>query len=416
MKLMFRRIIAAFFLLALGTQAIAGGIYPDTFGHIRYRMRSVGGGAVAPASAFANYPKVQAKRAAGQRAVIAMLGDSLTAGWGAGSAAGGGVGVNAGASPNNNRSNYSTAAYVAAQLKAAGIPARSDAIFGSGGVQSSVVAYFNAANPVFQIGSGGAISPQPETMGGPMIRTDSGGTTVGVFNPQELTDKLEITFITGVANQILTATDSDGVIGTYDVGSSSGGGVRKITISRTVPSLKPITITQGAAVAGCYFLSLVPYNSQVPMVEVWNWGRGGWKVSDTLVSTNAWSPANMIAYYNPAAIVSSLGANDANAGVTAATFQSNVQSLIALEAPASRDLRLVKQHGSTAGGETGYDAPATYRVAIDAAAASNGLRPSYNFHDGIILNPADYFDSIHLNQSGYAKEAAVVSADMMVSN
>jgi hypothetical protein len=379
------------------------------------QLASVGGGGVTPV-AFANFSKVKAKRAANQRAIIAMLGDSLFAGWGADSVAGGGAGTNAGQTPNNNRSNYSTPAQVAAQLKAAGIPARSDAIFGSGGVQSSVVSYFNTANPVFQIGSGGAISSQPETMGGPMIRTDAAGTTVGVFNPQELTDKLEIWFITGTTNQVLTATDSDGVIGTYDVGSSSGGGIRKITISRTTPSIKPITITQGTAVAGCYFLALIPYNSLAPMVEVWNWGRGGWKASDALVSTNAWSPGSMLPTYNPDAVIISFGANDANGAVPASTFQSNLQSLVTLAAPASRDVRLVKQHGTVAGGETGYDAPSTFRIAIDSVTTSNTLRAAFNFHDGILATPADYFDSIHLNRGGYAKEATVVSADMLATN
>jgi hypothetical protein len=383
---------------------------------ITVAQASSGGGGTPVTTAFANFPKVQAKRNAGQRAIVAMLGDSLFAGWGAGSTTGGAAGVQAGQTPNNNRSNYSTPAYIAAQLKAAGIPARSDAIFGSGGVQASVVSYFNDANPVFQIGSGGAISSQPETMGGPMIRTDTGGTTVGTLNPQELTDKVDIYFITGVANQILTATDSDGQIGTYDVGSSSGGGIRKITISRATPSTKPITITQGAAVAGCYFLGIIPYNSQAPMVEIWNWGRGGWKVSDAMVTTNAWSAGSMVPIYNPDAVVVSLGANDANAAISASTYQTNLQSLITLLSPTTRDIRLVKQHGSSTGGETGYDAPAGYRTAIDTLTTSNALRAAFNFHDGIIATPADYFDNIHLIRSGYSKEGALVSADMQVAN
>ncbi|MGY8709152.1 hypothetical protein RAD16_25705 [Bradyrhizobium sp. 18BD] len=97
------------------------------------------------------------------------------------------------------------------------------------------------------------------------------------------------------------------------------------------------------------------------------------------------------------------------AAVAAATFQSNLQTMLSnLGSPsgASSEKILCEPHPTNPATGTAYDIPASYRTAIRTVATSNGLMPPLNFSNaGLML--ADYFDTIHDVNTGTAKEAAM---------
>lgn len=204
---------------------------------------------VIPALPTFSFPAVQAKMAAGQRAQIAIVGDSAVAGWGSGVTTGTGVGWSPG-----NPGNYVRAKSWPAQLKdlliAAGIPARHDAYFSS--QPDTTIANVTGANPNIAPGAGWVLSSY--SLSGTILQCPNTVTTATTFTPEIAADSFDIIHSANTGLGTLLVTDEDGLNVPINTGStagaqviSSGGlGLKRTTITRPVASTKPIQISRSA--------------------------------------------------------------------------------------------------------------------------------------------------------------------------
>jgi lysophospholipase L1-like esterase len=106
-----------------------------------------------------------------------------------------------------------------------------------------------------------------------------------------------------------------------------------------------------------------------------------------------------------------LGANEANAGVAAATFQTNLNTLVGTLKALGNDVLLAKCHPAFPTSNS-YNIPAGYLTAIDAVTTGQSIHAGVNFNTLPFVTPNDYYDNIHATKSGYAREASAAFAVM----
>ena len=360
--------------------------------------------AVGPALAFSNLPYLRAAvskvQAGTGRARIACVGDSVTAGWGA-AGAGGGTGSSPGAAGVYLRT--ASLPYELSKLfKAAGMRSRCDAFFGTGLSANNTAAEAMSANPDISFGADWTVFNQ-YSLGGYFFGESGSGSTVFTFTPEIAADTFEFGVATFPGNAVLLVSDPDGTIGTINTSAAAGFG--KTTLKRSTPSTKPITFARQSGSAVAYVEYVIPFDSTSPALEIWNVGRAGSKASDWNSTSQPWAEGNSLGVLTPDAWTLELGANDANAGVSAATYQSNMQTLISKmkSAAAAADVQLIACHKAVAPAAS-YDIGA-YLTTISGLATSNSLPTPIDFYNGVNIIDSDRFDGIHLVNSGYAKEA-----------
>jgi hypothetical protein len=364
----------------------------------------------------ANMPKLAAGisrvKAGTGRAVLACVGDSVTDGWGGGDTVGGGAGdggakwLRTGSWPGQ----------LAGLLSAAGIPSRADALVTgcqSGGTMASML----SAYPNLSASASWTVS-NIQTLGGMFLTADSNSTGSLTFTPLVAADTFDL-FITGASSLgQFSVTDQDGSLGVADESVVSGtnpppsGGLafRSVRFTRSASSLKPVSI-QRTGGGQLYLAAIIPFDTKAPRFEIINMGWPGSKSSDWIATDAPWSTANALKVFTgyADAFTLELGANDSNAGVSASDYQSGIQS-IANNLAAMGDVLLAKCHKTP--NNAGFNMSAAYLSAIDTVQASVGKQPAADFNS-LSLTTADFCDTVHLAQSGYAKEAAAMKAALL---
>jgi hypothetical protein len=340
-------------------------------------------------------------------AVFAMVGDSVTRGYGAGLASGPGTG-SANLSGNFLVSN-SWPHQLAALWSAAGIPARSDAFFGSGNptTANQQPADVTAANPNVTFGSGWAVGGSGTTnyhLGGTVFYNSTTTSSMS-FAPEIAANQFDIYYDQRPGDTTFTVSDASGTLAT--INPSGTAAFMKATVNRSISSTSPISIQKTSASGAILIVGIVPRDTTAPRLEIWNLGAPGWKTGDWQVASAPYSPFPALATLSPDLFSIQLGANDANQGVTATQFQINEQALVNQLKSTGADVVQIKTHRGSGHTQTATDLPDAFLTAIDAVNSASALSlPAINLNTGISLVPADYFDAIHLTQQGYAKEAA----------
>lgn len=388
------------------------------------RATQIGLTVAAAAPTLSGMPALQAKRNAGQRAILGMIGTSMTSGWGSGIANGTGDGADAGRNGNSLRSK-SWPQQLAAQLIAAGVPTRSDAYF-SGLQTGDTVSTLTTYNPRVSFGAGWEVAGN-ESAGGKIMRVQN-GTGALTFTPEIAADRFDI-LVTGFSGLgTLEVRDSSGLLLTIDESVNTGGSndvtisatssaFRRLTASRSTPSTNPITIAPPASSnASAFVVGIIPYDTTSPRLEIINIGWPGSRAYGTDTSSPhwnshssgayAWYPFYAIGAINADAFFIELGHNDIAANTSAADYQTALTNIANQAKAKGANVALVKGNTATL---SSYNLPASYLAAVDSVTSSLSLRPVLNFNS-INLVTADRFDGVHLSGSGYAKDAAAAKS------
>lgn len=339
---------------------------------------------------------VKAVKAGTGNARWLMIGDSLTAGLGAGQRFGG-SGVDSTVPGTGYRKDVALPAHVAMMLNAAGIPARGDGFFGDGNsATGNATNYGPTANIDMAFGADATIIDDLISFGGEffVIKAES------TFTPRYAANRFDFYYFAAGGNAPITVKDSDGTtLGTVD--TTAGTGIVKATISRTANTAAPIRFSAGA---GTYFNGLKPWSTTERRVEVLNVGISGAQSQNFFDTGSAWSPGNSFQVFSEVDLVSiQLGQNER--AKTAAQYRTDMETLIALvklRCP-NADIQLIKTHLTDGGGS---DVQADKFAALDAIATAQNLATPIAFNSGVLVDSRDYNDAIHLAELGYRREAA----------
>ena len=391
-----------------GAWTVVVGMSASTAGTISLAVAATGAtgaSASVTVAAAATLPKIAAGisrvQSGGARSVVAVVADSTGAGWGGLVA----QGTAAGASPGASASKPNSWPHqLSALLNTASILTRADAFF-PGAVTGEAILDIASANPNMTFGTGWSIT-NIATLGGYFL-TFTGATQGNLtFTPEVAANRFDFLVTSASGLGALTISDASGQLAIIDeTNTGSTATFRLVTVQRAVASTSPITIVSTAS-KQTYICAIIPYDTTSPRLELLNMGFPGSKTSDwaNTATNTPWDPYNalslMSGYIDGSFL--ELGANDANAGVSASTYQANLQT-IANRLAGYGDVQLVKVHKATSGG---YVVPASYLTAIDAVAGSVSSAPAIDFNTPALVT-ADYYDNIHLSQQGYGKEAQI---------
>lgn len=345
------------------------------------------------------------------RATWAAIGDSTTSGWGSGAAVGTAVGTGAGAGGNFLRAKAWPQQMVPT-LNAAGIPSRSDAVWGNNVTSGNTAAEYVVSNPSVTLASGWIVlaPASSATIGGGLF-TNSSSTTAFGFTPQVAADSFDIYYNTIPGAGTFTVTDASGTLATVNCNTASD--MKKVTVTRASSSTTPISIQRNGTGAAIYIVGVAPFDSLSPRLEIWNMGYAGAKVSDWLVTTNPWSTFNAINFVKPDLYTINLGLNDANASVAAATYQANMLALAVQALTSGADVQLTLPTAAVPGS---YTVPASYSTALDDISIALGLRPKIDLFNGVTLVTTDRFDAVHHAEPGYLKVAKYTLPRILAGN
>lgn len=353
--------------------------------------------AALPQSNVIQLPMFKAALLAGTARIL-MIGDSLTAGVGAGQRFGG-TGVDSATPGTGYRKDVALPAQIGAMLNAAGIAARGDAFFGDGNSCPAGVAtgYGPTANVDLTFGADSEIINGLISFGGKFFVQKAAKST---FTPRYASNRFDFYYFAAGGNAPIVVEDSNGtIIGTVD--TTAGVGVVKATITRAANSAAPIRYSSAG---GTYFIGIAPWSTSEPRVQVLNVGISGGQSQDFTNTSQGWSPGNNFQVFSDISLATiQLGQNERNK--TAAQYRTDMEALIALvklRCP-NADIQLIKTH-LTDGGSA--DVQADKFAALDAIATAQSLATPIAFNTGVLVDSRDYNDAIHLTELGYRREAA----------
>lgn len=225
---------------------------------------------------------------------IAFIGDSKTRGYGAGTATSNGH-LTTGAAPK------SKPARVGQLLAAAGIPAITDTIFGTGGAATMPDAVsYDPRLSGFSGWGGGQVS-----LGGAAFYT--GNTNLGIFTPSKAIDRVTVFYAQSSGSGSFSVTKGPETFTFSAAGSVSALGRAEVTF--TTKDAAPISIARTTG-GGVNIVGLTAWDSAVPGIEIGNFGVVGVRSEFQANTTQGVSPANALATYAPALTVVNLGTND----------------------------------------------------------------------------------------------------------
>lgn len=340
---------------------------------------------------------VQAVKSKGGYARWLMIGDSLTAGLGAGQQIGGSTNTDSSLPGTGYRQDVALPAQTATALNAVGIPARADGFYGDGNsANGAATVYGPGANMNIAFGSDATIIDNLISFGGEffVIKAES------TFTPQYAANRFDFYYFASGGNAPITVKDSDGTtLGTID--TTAGTGIVKATINRSSNTVAPVRFSAGT---GSYFVGLKPWSTVERRIEILNVGISGGQSQDFFSTASAWSPGNSFQVFAEVDLVTiQLGQNERSK--TAAQYRTDIETLIALvkaKCP-NADIQLIKTHLTNNGSA---DVQADKFAALDAIATAQNLATPIAFNSGVLVDSQDYNDPIHLSQTGYRREAA----------
>lgn len=344
----------------------------------------------------------------GRGKMLLLASDSIGRGWGDGFATGPGSGTLPQAGTTNRVNSWPAKA--AALLAADGVPNRYDAFAGSANISNGGVttpadiaaAYDNGS----VIESDWVITQGAQTIGGRCI-SSAGTTNDYIFTPMIAANQFDILYI---AQRPATVSDPSGLLDTIPTSAFSP---QKRTVNRAVASTDPIRIRAAAGSNNFFLAMVIARNTADNRLQIINGGAGG-------SQTSTWTTApggnlgyrSMLPVLLPSHVLVMLGANDANGGVAAATYQANLTTICQAAADISAKILLAKCNKSRNQSGTGFDIPAGYLSAIDTVAATFNA-PVIDFNTpSASWTQADYFDVTgpHPSSAGTTKMADISRA------
>jgi hypothetical protein len=339
-----------------------------------------------------------------------MVGDSTTAGAGS-NGAGGGAGSGGTIAPTALRSK-SMPKELTNLFAAAGVPARTDAFWGCAVLGTATVANYSLYNPDVAFSGSWAIAAAGLLgIGGNFFTLAASQNGTITFTPQQNSNRLDCVYVLFPGNGGFTVSDSSGLLATIDTNTgTAGGAVGVTTVTRSANTQDPFLIARASSgvtnpTAQIFVDGFAPWSTLNPMVEIWNMGWIGSKVSDWTDTSHNYGPFRAVQGIVADLWSVELGANDINGGVSAATYQSGLTTLVsAFGTVGTPDKLIIEVHPTNPGGAS-FDIPASYRTAMATIATSNSLLTPPDF-SGAGLTLSDYYDNIHLANSGYVKEAS----------
>lgn len=307
---------------------------------------------------------------------VCFVGDSLTAGWGAGT------------------DTWQAAAYLksfprqlARQLAAAGLPAADDNFFSTR--MATTPAAYDTRLTI-------AAAWTPADRSGPGLSWASSSAGAFSFLPANAVDTVDIYYINPSG---ATFSVDLGGVGSTTPTLVQNDSLNKVTVTFT-RALAAINI---ARVTGTiYLVGVDAYDSTTPRVTTYNWGAGGWNSNDWVSTAANYYPFNSLGVLAPDITFFMLGANESNTGVSTATYKANMQTLIT-KAKLSGDAVLINRHPASGGYATNQVAQNTANYEL---AATNGLAV-VDVYDRWAAGDKAWFlvDTVHCNPGGYGDYA-----------
>lgn len=343
--------------------------------------------------AFSRYPLLKAAYAAG-RGKIGFIGDSKTMGW----LAGAGV-------THNGAYVLTPAATVISDLNAAGITAI-DGYFGADKATGSIANWLlydtrmscsNTTN--WSLAAQGSIDG--------LLATNATDTVPITLAPGFAYDRVQATYLRVAGNGTFTVKRGGSTIITADQNNATAD-----LFTQTVNvSLASTALDVARSTGTTYPLPWVQvWNSAVQHVQVFQLGVGGRKTSDWLSNGSPWNPYPALAAMDCDCYFIELGANDAQAGVSSATYQANLQTLITYLKGNGADVQLVSTT-RTGGGGAAYDISSAYLTALNDLTASNSLPPLIDLYTySSPYSAGNYVDGIHRTATYNATVGHVLSS------
>lgn len=328
------------------------------------------------APVFANYPALRAAYLAG-RARIVTLGDSKN------------IGYFANAGTNTGAYALSPSKTIISEFNNAGVTAIDGTFGGSKGISggiANVVAYDTRITNT----SGWVIATQ-ETLDGQFFQNTT-TTTALTLAPTITYDRIDISFLRTTGIGTFTITHNGSIVATINQNAANSIGFSQISVPRGTFNLVINRVS-----GNCFTLPLIRlWDSTTPHVQVSQLGRSGRKVSDWLVATTHYDPRNFLNAIDFDLALIDLGSNDIQAGVSAATYKSNLQTLITLLLNKGAEVQLIATVPAGGAG-LAYNISASYITALEELASENGLRPIINLHSQFSpFNAANYAsDGVH---------------------
>lgn len=335
------------------------------------------------------------------RARWAVIGDSLTAGYGSNGHPGG---TEPGVAPNFVR-RRSWPSLLSDLFTTHGIRSRADAVWTSNNPAArSVGAYTESNSEVVFTGSGWELIGA----GNSYFTTRSSKQGTLTFRPEFAADRLDVYYAVSPGNGGFTVADDTGLLARVDTGgttSSFGNTVVKRTAASTEAfRIEPTATGVRNASGPIYVFGLVPFDTTTPRLEIWNMGIAGSRASDWTRNVDGYDLRPAIKTISADLWSVQLGANDAAWAVPPSTFLSNLENLLeACGTGGAADKLIVASHPADPS-PSPFDLPDEYRGGFAKLASASRLMPPIDFSCAG-LTAADYFDTIHLTASGYEKEA-----------
>lgn len=326
---------------------------------------------------------------------IAFLGDSVTLG-----NFGGGSGY-VGSRP------FSRANKFAAYLQSVGIPALTSNYF----ADSSAVANLPLCDTRITLGTNWGSNTLPTLGGTALVHATAGSYTSVDFSPTETVDTVDVYYITN-AGYGSADIYIDGVKnGATMVGA---GALAIVKATRTMaPGQHKISV-QKSADGNFFVLGVDAYNSTSHAVRCWNMAAGGLKAGDFALNSNVWDAAKMLQTYAPDLTFISLGINDWIGGTVAATYQTNISTIIDA-ARASGDV-IIEVPVPSSTGTTSQANQEAITFALRQTAANKGCPIAdlnAAFRNYTAAAGKGYFaplnDLIHPGPTGYALASQVLA-------
>jgi lysophospholipase L1-like esterase len=341
-------------------------------------------------------------RAGASDALVGLIGDSTTAGQGAG----------AGASYTNGAKALSVPSRLAGQLAAMGLRAASDSVFGNANIDSFTRSNANyvAYNPQVAMAADWTIENFP-IPGGNFFR-NTAGTGAWSFTPSEAFDTIDLYFLNATGNGQVTVDVGGAVLATIDTGVTSGGAtaVVKMTVGTgAAAALGTMNVKRSGTGGLVRLFGVVTRNSAIGKVNVVNLGAAGWASVDWApANPGVWAPNRALQTLAFDLVLINVGLNDTTASrlTTPAAYQANIQSLIGYAKAGGSDVILVIPPPQDPATRDTTNLMPGHAAALNALAAQNGCNVidlAARFGGYAQTSAAgNYRDNVHMLAHGYA--------------
>lgn len=325
-------------------------------------------------------------------ATVLCIGDSTTAGYGAGGT--GWSGAKARATPK----------VLADILTAAGIRAGVASFIGSQNVGDANLATYD---PRLSFGAGWSEFAAQLALGGRLLQ-NSTTTNPIAFTPAGQFDKIDVWYNTYPGLGSFTVNvDGSATLATID--QNGGADLKKTTLTTT---LGTHTVNLARASGLAFIFGVVAYNSAEKEVSILNAGSSGSTSSDLVAAGDPYQYFPAISKIAPALSIINIGVNDWDIGAPVDTYSSNVQSLVT-QCKLSGDVVLVVPPPSATAAASA-DTQSQFRAALKSLGAANNVPvvdlSSRWTSQASALAHGFYVDDLHPAGVGYADIASAISS------